>query len=66
MARKTGILRSLRSKGFDKSRVTPFTRGAHVSCSQCEALVINGVACHELGCPNIRSANDRQEEEDYS
>lgn len=24
---------------------------AHVACSQCEALVINGVACHETGCP---------------
>jgi hypothetical protein len=21
-------------------------------CSQCEALVINGMACHETGCPN--------------
>jgi len=22
-------------------------------CEQCEALSINGVACHEKGCPNI-------------
>jgi hypothetical protein len=21
-------------------------------CNQCEALVINGVLCHETGCPN--------------
>lgn len=21
-------------------------------CSQCEALVINGIFCHETGCPN--------------
>jgi hypothetical protein len=25
-----------------------------VRCTQCEALVINGVACHERGCPNDR------------
>lgn len=24
----------------------------HVKCSQCKALVINGVAAHETGCPN--------------
>lgn len=23
-----------------------------VKCSKCEALVINGVPCHETGCPN--------------
>lgn len=22
------------------------------TCDQCEALVINGVFCHETGCPN--------------
>lgn len=21
-------------------------------CNQCEALMINGVYCHEIGCPN--------------
>ena len=25
-----------------------------VSCTQCEALVINGVPCHETGCPNMK------------
>lgn len=25
-------------------------------CSQCEVLVICGVACHETGCPNARSS----------
>ena len=50
--RKTGILASLRARGFDRSRVVPFERGVHVACSQCEALVINGIACHEHGCPN--------------
>ncbi|KKL55360.1 hypothetical protein LCGC14_2256210 [marine sediment metagenome] len=23
-------------------------------CDQCEAMMINGVYCHEIGCPNIR------------
>jgi hypothetical protein len=26
----------------------------HNRCDQCEALVINGVYCHETGCPNSR------------
>jgi hypothetical protein len=25
-----------------------------VKCDQCEALVINGCACHEQGCPNMK------------
>ena len=24
------------------------------SCDQCVALMINGVFCHETGCPNIK------------
>ena len=24
----------------------------YVVCSQCEALVVNGIAIHEHGCPN--------------
>ena len=40
----------LESLGFDESRKS--TAGIHVSCSQCVALVINGVPCHETGCPN--------------
>jgi len=24
-----------------------------VHCDQCQMLVINGVACHETGCPNM-------------
>ena len=23
-----------------------------MKCDQCEALMINGVFCHEIGCPN--------------
>jgi hypothetical protein len=29
-------------------------------CDQCEALVINGVYCHETGCPNSRSRFDAE------
>lgn len=29
-------------------------RSRRVSCDQCVALVINGVFCHEHGCPNSR------------
>jgi hypothetical protein len=25
-----------------------------LNCDQCEMLSINGVACHETGCPNSR------------
>jgi len=41
------------ARGFDRStqeRTVPPT--VHVGCSQCEALVINGLACHETGCPH--------------
>jgi RNA polymerase subunit RPABC4/transcription elongation factor Spt4 len=44
-------LEVLRVQGFD--HVEPRKGGyIYVGCSQCEALVINGVACHETGCPN--------------
>lgn len=34
-----------------------------MNCCQCEMLSINGVACHELGCPNSRKTwvKERQE-----
>ena len=42
----------LRAQGFDLTRKERGSDYYHVRCSQCEALVINGVACHETGCPN--------------
>ena len=44
-------LTQLKKMGFDKSRKSS---GGYnkVACSQCEAMVINGVGCHERGCPN--------------
>jgi hypothetical protein len=38
------------------------------SCTQCEALMVNGVYCHEIGCPverrerlNERLTDDMEE-----
>lgn len=45
-------LQSLRAHGFDLSAHIPFTTHYRVRCSQCEALAINGVPCHEARCPN--------------
>lgn len=47
-----GIVARLVARGFDRSRAIPFESGARIGCSQCAALAINGVACHETGCPN--------------
>lgn len=51
------LLDRLYAQGFDRSTPTPpdpdCDRAASVAvrCSQCAAAVINGVACHETGCP---------------
>lgn len=45
-------IQQLRALGFDLSAHVPFTKTYKVACSQCEALAINGHACHEVGCPN--------------
>ncbi len=29
-----------------------------MKCDQCEALMINGVFCHESGCPNSKKRYD--------
>lgn len=44
-------LQGLIDAGFDLTT----QHGAYLRprCSQCEVLVISGVACHEAGCPNI-------------
>lgn len=44
----------LRKRGFDKTKYDRSTGYYRVGCSQCQALIINGVACHETGCPNAR------------
>lgn len=53
MGRVSQIAR-LRAQGFDRSEAIPFETAWKVRCSQCQALVINGVPTHERGCPNIQ------------
>ena len=50
----------LKEQGFDDSTYDCGDRTYRVRCSQCEALVINGVPTHERGCPN----QPRDEDED--
>jgi hypothetical protein len=59
--RKPAMTRRLKSEGFDLTRYNRWSGSWRVRCSQCEALVINGVATHETGCPNARRL-DREEE----
>lgn len=43
----------LLAQGFDETYIHR-NAGVRPKCSQCEALVINGIATHEIGCPNAR------------
>ena len=54
--------KALRAEGFDRS--TDEGKLVHVACSSCEALVLNGTACHEHGCPNT-THHETEEETDY-
>lgn len=48
-------LADLEARGFDSSTNTfGRTNLFSVACSQCEAMVINGIPTHELGCPNAK------------
>jgi len=45
----------LRRQGFDLAtyvRTGPGTGYYRIRCSRCQALVVNGTATHERGCPN--------------
>jgi len=44
--------KELKKEGFDKSYKDRSSGYLEVKCSQCDALVINGIPCHEIGCPN--------------
>ena len=44
--------------GFDSTTCDDeYTR---IKCSQCEVLVIQGIATHEIGCPNSRKLKERK------
>lgn len=44
-------LTELESLGFDRCRESGRDT-IRIGCSQCDAVAINGTACHETGCPN--------------
>ena len=48
-------LEQRQAEGFDRSYVSS-AEYVTIRCSQCDALVINGHACHEMGCQNRRIA----------
>lgn len=62
------VLAGLLDRGFDASyrlerdEYGRFTSAVRVRCSQCDALVINGIACHETGCPHGRRREEEEEE----
>jgi len=74
MARQRNIdsrLFELQWLGFDASQVVPQGRdefgqfvavGVRARCSQCAVVHINGLACHETGCPNAAAAQRREQE----
>jgi hypothetical protein len=59
----------VRSKGTKYRETLGFDKSYHlgrgvwkISCSQCEALVINGTPTHETGCPNTPHRNKGEDE----
>jgi hypothetical protein len=51
--RKRSPGESLRRQGFDETTCDRSTGYYRPRCSCCEAMVIQGIACHERGCSNI-------------
>lgn len=49
---KKSLGKQLKKDGFDKCSYDRSNKQWRIGCSQCEALVINKIACHEIGCPN--------------
>ena len=48
----------LKRHGFDESYYDRKERALRVRCSQCQALVIQGLPCHERGCPHERQGDE--------
>ena len=47
---RKALLAELEARGFDRSKASG--AAVRVGCSLCQAACINGIACHERGCPN--------------
>lgn len=45
------LRRKLKRRGFDLT-TSQKCGTVRPKCSQCQAMVIQGLACHETGCPN--------------
>lgn len=62
-------LEQLERLGFDKCDQAPQGKHVRVGCTQCNAAVIQGVPCHEKGCPNARRVDrarrEEEEEDEY-
>lgn len=54
---------ALKDEGFDSSYAT--AEGVRPRCSRCDAICINGVACHEMGCTNAAQDDDSDDSEYY-
>lgn len=59
--RKPSLASRLRKAGFDLAHYDRSTGYTYPKCSCCQALVINGVATHERGCPNQPRHEDDDE-----
>lgn len=50
----------LKAQGFDDTKLEGGK--IYLKCSQCSAIIINGVACHETGCYNSKRKSEDAEE----
>jgi|HubBroStandDraft_1064217.scaffolds.fasta_scaffold34755_8 hypothetical protein len=64
--RSSGTLQQIRNSfgptwltRFNLKRAVAADWYRRVHCDQCQMLAINGVACHEIGCPNMGARWDR-------
>jgi hypothetical protein len=47
----------LRAQGFDLTTYDRAERAYYPRCSCCQVVVINGTACHEIGCGNQKGSS---------
>lgn len=58
-AARKALRRTLKRRGFDLTK--SYKSGSvHPQCSQCRALVICGLACHEQSCPNMKRSKEKE------
>lgn len=54
--RKVSLGTILRRQGFDETTYDRRDQSYRPRCSCCSVMVINGIACHETGCPNQKDS----------